>query len=70
MLEMDLRFYKHLYIKGHYECVRIKNKYKRDIINRKKLKKKNSRDFEFLMDNYYGSKEKTSEGTEQNTLRG
>ena len=21
VLEMDLRFYKHLYIKGHYECV-------------------------------------------------
>lgn len=40
MLEMDLRFYKNLYIKGHYECVRIKNKYKRDVINRKKLKKR------------------------------
>lgn len=55
MLEMDLRFYKHLYIKGHYECVCIKNKYKRDIINRKKLKKRNSKYFDSLMDNYYES---------------
>lgn len=58
MLEMDLRFYKHLYIKGHYECVRIKNKYKRDVINRKKLKKRNSKYFDFLMDNYYESDKK------------
>ena len=58
MLEMDLRFYKHLYIKGHYECVRIKNKYKRDIINRKKLKKRNGKDFDLLMDNYYGTDKK------------
>lgn len=58
MLEMDLRFYKHLYIKGHYECVCIKNKYKRDVINRKKLKKRNSKYFDFLMDNYYESDKK------------
>ena len=58
VLEMDLRFYEHLYIKGHYECVCIKNKYKRDVINRKKLKKRNSKDFDFLMDNYYESDKK------------
>ncbi len=69
MLRMDLRFYKYLYIEGHYDCVRIKYKYKRDVINRKKLKKKNSRDFEFLMDNYYDSQDKASKGTEQNTHR-
>ena len=69
MLRMDLRFYKYLYIEGHYDCVRIKYKYKRDVINRKKLKKKNNRDFEFLMDNYYDSQYKASKGTEQNTHR-
>lgn len=69
ILKMDLRFYKYLYIEGHYDCVRIKYKYKRDVINRKKLKKKNNRDFEFLMDNYYDSQYKASKGTEQNTHR-
>ena len=67
MLEMDLRFYQHIYIKGHYECVCIKNKYKRDVINRKKLKKRNSKDFDFLMDNYYESDKKKNIG--ENTDR-
>ena len=35
-----------------------KNKYKRDVINRKKLKKRNSKYFDFLMDNYYESDKK------------
>lgn len=51
MLKMDRRFYRELYIKGRYECVRIKRKYRRDIIVRKRLKDKNN--FESLMNNYY-----------------
>lgn len=50
MLKMDGRFYKHLYIKGRYECVRIKQKYRRDAVARKKLRDK--RNFEYLLSNY------------------
>lgn len=50
MLKMDRKFYKHLYIKGNYECVRIKRKFKRDIMVRRKLRDK--RNFEYLLDNY------------------
>ena len=32
MLKMNRKFYRHLYIKGRYECVRIKRKYLRDVI--------------------------------------
>lgn len=51
ILKMDLRFYRHLYVQGHYECVRIKNKYKRrNIVIRKLENKKNTI---ILLDNYY-----------------
>lgn len=50
MSKMDRKFYKHLYIKGNYECVRIKRKFKRDVIVRRKLRDK--RNFEYLLDNY------------------
>ena len=54
MLKMDNRFYQFLYIKGRYECVRIKQKLKRDLVNRKLLRNNNSRNFDLLMNNYYG----------------
>lgn len=51
ILKIDLRFYRHLYVQGHYECVRIKNKYKRrNIVIRKLESKKNAI---ILLDNYY-----------------
>lgn len=50
MLKMDRKFYKHLYIKGNYECVKIKRKFKRDVMVRRKLRDK--RNFEYLLDNY------------------
>lgn len=57
MLKMDRRFYRLLYIKGRYECVRIKQKYKRDLINRKLLRNNNSRNFDILINNYYDENE-------------
>lgn len=57
MLKMDRRFYRFLYIKGRYECVRIKQKYKRDLINRKLLRNNNSRNFDILINNYYDENE-------------
>lgn len=54
ILKMDNRFYQFLYIKGRYECVRIKQKLKRDLVNRKLLRNNNSRNFDLLMNNYYG----------------
>ena len=51
ILKMDLQFYRHLYVQGHYECVRIKNKYKsRNIVIKKLENKKNAI---ILLDNYY-----------------
>ena len=50
MLKMDRKFYRHLYIKGRYECVRIKRKYLRDVIARRKLRDK--RNFEYLLSHY------------------
>lgn len=57
MLKMDRRFYQFLYIKGRYECVRIKQKYKRDLINRKLLRNNNSKNFDILINNYYDENE-------------
>lgn len=57
MLKMDRRFYRFLYIKGRYECVRIKQKYKRDLINRKLLRNNNSKNFDILINNYYNENE-------------
>lgn len=57
MLKMDRRFYRFLYIKGRYECVRIKQKYKRDLINRKLLRNNNSKNFDILINNYYDENE-------------
>lgn len=57
MLKMDRRFYRLLYIKGRYECVRIKQKYKRDLINRKLLRNNNSKNFDILINNYYDENE-------------
>ena len=57
MLKMDRRFYRFLYINGRYECVRIKQKYKRDLINRKLLRNNNSKNFDILINNYYDENE-------------
>ena len=57
MLKMDRRFYRFLYIKGRYECVRIKQEYKRDLINRKLLRNNNSKNFDILINNYYDENE-------------
>lgn len=57
MLKMDRRFYRFLYIKVRYECVRIKQKYKRDLINRKLLRNNNSKNFDILINNYYDENE-------------
>lgn len=51
MLQMDERFYRNLYIKGHYEIVRIKKKYRRASQAMRKLRKR--RNFEILLDDYY-----------------
>lgn len=51
MLKMDRRFYRHLYIKGRYESVRIKRKFKRQTQVIKKLKSK--KNYQRLLDNYY-----------------
>lgn len=56
VLMMGRRFYRHLYIKGRYESVRIKAKFKRDAIVRRKLRGRGN--FEHLMDNYYESDDK------------
>ncbi len=52
MLGMNKRFYRELYIKGKYECVRIKKRYRRDIIVKKRLKS-NKNSFRELLDGYY-----------------
>ena len=57
MLKMDNRFYRFLYINGRYECVRIKQKYKRDLKNRKLLRNNNSKNFDILINNYYDENE-------------
>ncbi len=49
---MDRRFYRELYIKGRYECVRVKKRFKRDVRARRMLR--NKRNFELLMNDYYG----------------
>lgn len=54
MLKMDSRFYQYLYIKGRYEYVRIKQRYKRDVINRKRLRNYNFKNFDKLLNEYYG----------------
>lgn len=54
MLKMDSRFYQYLYIKGRYEYVRIKQRYKRDVINRKRLRNYNFKNFDTLLNEYYG----------------
>ena len=52
MLKMDRRFYRELYIKGRYECVRIKRRYRREEMARRKLKS-DKRNLEWLMSDYY-----------------
>lgn len=50
MLKMDKRFYQYLYIKGRYESVRIKRRYRQDFVARRKLRDK--RNFECLLGHY------------------
>ena len=52
LMKLDSRFYKHLYIRGHYEVVCIKRRYKRRNVVARKLKDK--RNFEKLLDDYDG----------------
>ena len=52
LLKMDRRFYRQLYIKGHYEVVCIKNRCKRRNIVIRKLRKDRG-SFERLIEDYY-----------------
>lgn len=52
LLMMDRRFYRHIYIKGRYESVALKNKYKRLREARKILAHASSKRFDYLMENY------------------
>lgn len=52
LLKMDRRFYRQLYIKGHYDVVCVKNRCKRRNIVMRKLRR-DKRSFERLMENYY-----------------
>lgn len=51
LLKMDRRFYRRIYIKGHYEVVCVKSRYRRKKVVTKLLKDK--RNIENLLDNYY-----------------
>ncbi len=52
LLMMDRRFYRHIYIRGRYESVALKNKYKRLREARKILAHASSKKFDYLMENY------------------
>lgn len=51
LLKMDRRFYRRIYIKGHYEVVCVKSRFRRKKVVTKLLKDK--RNIENLLDNYY-----------------
>lgn len=51
LLKMDRRFYRRIYIKGHYEVVCVKGRFRRKKVVTKLLKDK--RNIENLLDNYY-----------------
>ena len=53
--KMDKRFYRELYIKGRYECVRIKSKCRRNVMVARSLKRKRA-SFEALAENFDGEK--------------
>lgn len=57
LLKIDRRFYRQLYIKGHYEVVCVKNKYKRENMVKRKLRMKSSRIFARLLNDCYGETE-------------
>lgn len=55
LLKMDARFYRHLYVEGHYEVLCVKNKCKRRNVVIKKLRM-NRRVIDDLLVDYYGDK--------------